>query len=424
MTEFASIPEVLAELRAGRMVVLVDDENRENEGDLVMAAEKATPEAVNFMVRNACGELCLALTEQKCDELGLGLQTLDNTSKHGTNFTVTIDAAAGVSTGTSAFDRAKTILTAIDERCRPADLARPGHIHPLRAREGGVLVRAGHTEGSVDLVRLCGLKSAAVIIEILREDGSMARLPDLLKFAKKHHLKTTTIAQLIEYRRRKEHLIEKVVETSLPTRFGTFRVHLYKSKVDEYLHIALCAGDVGIRKNGETVVQNEPVTVRVHSECLTGDIFHSLRCECGEQMEAALGEISRQKRGVFLYIRQEGRGIGLTQKLKAYQLQDEGHDTVEANLKLGLPADVREYGTGAQILYDLGVRKMRLLTNNPKKMHSIAGYGLEIVEQVPIEIAPNVHNFEYLKTKKNKMGHLLPELGESLQSPKKDPPAP
>src|SRR5689334_8661791 len=274
MSEFATIPEVLAELRAGRMVVLVDDENRENEGDLVMAAEKATPEAVNFMVRQACGELCLALTAEKCEALGLGLQTLDNTSKHGTNFTVTIDAAAGISTGTSAFDRAKTILTTIDDRCRPSDLARPGHIHPLRARDGGVLVRAGHTEGSVDLVRLSGLKSAAVIIEILKEDGSMARLPDLLEFAAKHKLKVATIAQLIEYRRQKEHLIEKVVETDLPTRFGTFRVHLYKSKVDEYLHIALCAGGVGAVKSGETVVQTEPVTVRVHSECLTGDIFH------------------------------------------------------------------------------------------------------------------------------------------------------
>ena len=414
MSEFASIPEVLADLRAGRMVVLVDDENRENEGDLVMAAEKATPEAVNFMVRNACGELCLALTAEKCDSLGLGLQTLDNTSKHGTNFTVTIDAAAGISTGTSAFDRAKTILTAIDDRCRPSDLARPGHIHPLRAREGGVLVRAGHTEGSVDLVRLSGLKSAAVIIEILHEDGSMARLPDLVKFARKHKLKTASIAQLIEYRRQKEHLIEKIVETALPTRFGNFRVHLYKSRVDEYLHIALCAGDIGIQKNGETVVQSEPVTVRVHSECLTGDIFHSLRCECGEQMEAALAEIARQKRGVFLYIRQEGRGIGLTQKLKAYQLQDEGHDTVEANLKLGLPADVREYGTGAQILYDLGVRKMRLLTNNPKKMHSIAGYGLEIAEQVPIEIPPNEHNRKYLRDKRDKMGHTFKEINDRI----------
>jgi 3,4-dihydroxy 2-butanone 4-phosphate synthase/GTP cyclohydrolase II len=414
MTPFATIPEVLEELRAGRMVVLVDDENRENEGDLVMAAEKSTPEAVNFMIRNACGELCLALSSERCDDLGLGLQTLDNTSKHGTSFTVTIDAASGITTGTSAFDRAKTILTAIDDRCRPADLARPGHIHPLRAREGGVLVRAGHTEGSVDLVRLSGLKPAAVIIEILREDGSMARLPDLLDFAAKHRLKTATIAQLIEYRRQKERLIEKVVETDLPTRFGTFRVHLYKSKVDEYLHIALCAGGVGLQKDGETVVQPDPVTVRVHSECLTGDIFHSLRCECGEQMEAALAAIAREKRGVFLYIRQEGRGIGLIQKLRAYKLQDQGSDTVEANLKLGLPADVREYGTGAQILYDLGVRKMRLLTNNPKKMHSIAGHGLEIVEQLPIEIPPNEHNRKYLRDKRDKMGHTFTQINDEI----------
>jgi len=414
MSEFATIPEVLDELRAGRMIVLVDDENRENEGDLVMAAERVTPEAGNFMVRNACGELCLALTDEKCDALGLGLQTLDNTSKHGTNFTVTIDASAGISTGTSAFDRAKTILTAIDDRCRPGDLARPGHIHPLRARSGGVLVRAGHTEGSVDLVRLSGLKPAAVIIEILREDGSMARLPDLLEFAGKHRLKTATIAQLIEYRRQKERLIEKVVETDLPTRFGTFRVHLYKSKVDEYLHIALCMGGVGAVKNGESTVQSEPVIVRVHSECLTGDIFHSFRCECGEQMEASLARIAREKRGVFLYIRQEGRGIGLIQKLKAYKLQDEGNDTVEANLKLGLPADVREYGTGAQILYDLGVRRMRLLTNNPKKMHSIAGYGLEIVEQLPIEIPPNEHNRKYLRDKRDKMGHTFKEINDRI----------
>ena len=415
MDPFASIPAVLDDLRAGRMIVLVDDENRENEGDLVLAAEKTTPEAINFMVRKACGELCRALPSEKCDGLALGLQTLDNTSKHGTSFTVTIDAATGISTGTSAFDRAKTILTAIDERCKPSDLARPGHIHPLRARDGGVLVRAGHTEGSVDLVRLAGLKSAAVIIEILREDGSMARLPDLLEFSARHGLKVATIAQLIEYRRQKERLIEKVVETDLPTRFGDFRVHLYKSRVDEYLHVALCSGGVGMQKNGETIVQTEPVTVRVHSECLTGDIFHSLRCECGEQMEAALAVIAREKRGVFLYIRQEGRGIGLIQKLKAYRLQDEGSDTVEANLKLGLPADVREYGTGAQILYDLGVRRMRLLTNNPKKMHSIAGYGLEIVEQVSIEIPPNRHNRKYLRDKRDKMGHTFRQINDLIE---------
>ena len=300
MSQFSPIPDVLDDLRAGRMVVLVDDENRENEGDLVMAAEKVTPEAVNFMVRNACGELCLALSSARCDALGLPLQTLDNTSKHGTNFTVTIDAASGIGTGTSAFDRAKTILTAIDDRCTPADLARPGHLHPLRACDGGVLVRAGHTEGSVDLARLAGLKPAGVIIEILKEDGSMARLPDLFEFSRKHGLRIATIAQIIEYRRRKERLIEKVVDVDLPTRFGDFRVHLFQSKVDEYLHIALCAGGVGDVKDGETVVQPDPVLVRVHSECLTGDIFHSMRCECGEQMEAALAMIEKAGRGILL----------------------------------------------------------------------------------------------------------------------------
>lgn len=415
MEGFSDIPAVLDDLRAGRMVILVDDENRENEGDLVMAAEKVTPEAVNFMVRNACGELCLALSETRCDTLGLNLQALDNTSRHGTNFTVTIDAAAGISTGTSAPDRARSILTAIHENCRPADLARPGHIHPLRARDGGVLVRAGHTEGSVDLVRLAGLNPSAVIIEILREDGSMARLPDLLEFGRKHGLKTATIAQLIEYRRRKERLIEKMVEVDLPTRHGNFRVHLYQSRVDEYLHIALCAGGVGRPENGASVIQEEPVLVRVHSECLTGDIFHSLRCECGEQMEAALSMIAQAGRGVFLYIRQEGRGIGLINKLKAYELQDAGADTVEANLKLGLPADLREYGTGAQILFDLGVRKMRLLTNNPKKVHSITGYGLEISEQLPIEIPPNEHNRRYLRTKRDKMGHTFREINDLIE---------
>ncbi len=410
MSPFAPIPQVLEDLRAGRMVVLVDDESRENEGDLVLAAEKVTPEAVNFMVRNACGELCLALTGEKCDALGLPLQTLDNTSKHGTNFTVTIDAAAGITTGTSAYDRCRTLLTAIDDRCTRSDLARPGHVHPLRAREGGVLVRAGHTEGAVDLARLAGLKPAGVIIEILREDGTMARLPDLEEFSRRHGLKVASIAQLIQYRREKERLIEKVVQTRLPTRSGDFALHVYRSRIDEYLHLALCKGDVGRAENGETLVQPDPVLVRVHSECLTGDILHSLRCDCGEQLEGALSMIERAGRGVLLYIRQEGRGIGLLNKLRAYALQDQGSDTIEANLKLGLPADLREYGTGAQILYDLGVRKMRLLTNNPKKVHSIAGYGLEIAEQIPIEVPANDHNREYLRTKRDKMGHTFRQI--------------
>jgi 3,4-dihydroxy 2-butanone 4-phosphate synthase / GTP cyclohydrolase II len=414
MKPFSPIVDVLEDLRQGRMVVLVDDENRENEGDIVMAAEKVTPEAVNFMVRNACGEICLALTGERCDLLHLPLQAVDNTSKHGTNFTVTIDAAQGVTTGTSAFDRAKTILTAIDDRSAPADLARPGHLHPLRAREGGVLVRAGHTEGAVDLARLAGLKPAAVIIEILKEDGSMARLPDLVEFSGRHGLKLASIAQLIEYRRQKERLIEKVVKVGLPTRFGDFTVHLYQSRIDEYLHIALCKGDVGVEANGETRIQAEPVMVRVHSECLTGDIFHSARCDCGGQLEDALAMIERAGKGVLLYIRQEGRGIGLINKLKAYSLQDQGSDTVEANLKLGYPADLREYGTGAQILYDLGVREMRLLTNNPKKMHSITGYGLKVVEQLPIEVAPNKHNLAYLRTKRDKMGHQFPGTNDLI----------
>ncbi len=415
MNPFSSIPAVLEDLRQGRMIILVDDENRENEGDVVMAAERVTPEAVNFMVRNACGEICLALTGERCDQLRLPLQALDNTSKHGTNFTVTVDAAQGITTGTSAFDRAKTILTAIDERCAPSDLARPGHIHPLRAREGGVLVRAGHTEGAVDLARLAGLKPAAVIIEILKEDGSMARLPDLVEFSRRHGLKLASIAQLIEHRRRQERLIEKVVDTRLPTFFGNFRIHLFQSKVDEYLHIALCAGGVGDVVGGQTAVQEDPVLVRVHSECLTGDIFRSERCDCGGQLEGALSMIERAGKGVLLYIRQEGRGIGLINKLRAYALQDQGSDTVEANLKLGLPADLREYGTGAQILYDLGVRRMRLLTNNPKKVHSIAGYGLEIVDQLPIEVPPTLHNRAYLRTKRDRMGHTFREINDLIE---------
>ena len=300
-------------------------------------------------------------------------------------------------------------------QCTPKDLARPGHVHPLRARDGGVLIRAGHTEGAVDLARLSGLKSAAVIIEILNEDGGMARLPDLKIFAATHKLKLASIAQLIEYRRHKERLIEKVETVRLPTRFGEFKLHAYRSHVDEYIHLALCAGDVGAEIDGKTIVQETAVPVRVHSECLTGDVFHSLRCECGEQMESAIKMIAKEGRGVFLYIRQEGRGIGLLDKLRAYKLQEEGADTVEANLRLGFPADLREYGTGAQILFDLGIRKMRLLTNNPKKVHSIAGYGLEITEQVPIEIKPGEHNRAYLKTKRDKLGHTFREINDEIE---------
>jgi 3,4-dihydroxy 2-butanone 4-phosphate synthase/GTP cyclohydrolase II len=380
-----------------------------------MAAEKVTPEAINFMTRYGRGLVCLTLTPEKCAALDLHPMAPENSSRYGTAFTVTIDAAQGITTGISAHDRARTILTAVDDRCTPADLARPGHVHPIRAREGGVLVRAGHTEGSVDLARLAGLKPAGVICEIMNDDGTMARLPDLLEFARRHGLKVATIAQLIEYRRRKERLIERIVSVRMPTRFGDFRLRLYKSRVDDYLHVALCKGDVGEEKDGETLVQTEPVLVRVHSECLTGDVFHSRRCECGEQLEAALGMIERAGRGVLLYIRQEGRGIGLINKLRAYRLQDEGHDTVEANARLGLPADLREYGTGAQILYDLGVRKMRLLTNNPKKVHSIAGYGLEIVEQLPIEIPPNEHNRRYLRAKRDKLGHTFRQINDLIE---------
>jgi len=404
---FSPVPEVLEALKQGQIIVLVDDPDRENEGDLVMAAEKVTPEAINFMAKYGRGLICLALDEQKCNQLDLKLMVDPrfNNSKFGTAFTVSIDAAESITSGTSAYDRALTVLTAVRDDCKPENLVRPGHIFPLRARNGGVLVRAGHTEGSVDLVRLAGLKSAACMCEIMNEEGGMARLPELVEFSKRHSLKMCSIADIINYCRRHEKQIEKIVDVKLPTKIGDFNLHLYKSLVDEYLHIALVKGELG---RGRAV--DKPVLVRVHSECLTGDIFHSLRCDCGDQLEGALAMIANEGDGVLLYIRQEGRGIGLLNKLKAYKLQEQGMDTVDANKKLGLPVDLRQYGIGAQILFDLGVRKMKLLTNNPKKIYGIQGFGLEVVERVPIETSPNVQNRNYLKAKKEKLGHLLDKI--------------
>ncbi len=412
VSPFSPIPEILDELRAGRMIVLVDDENRENEGDLVCAAEKITPEMVNFMLTHGRGVLCLTLPREHCERLQLHPQSIENTATLHTAFTVTIDAHPrfGCTTGVSAADRATTVLVAIDDRTRPGDLLRPGHINPLQARDGGVLVRAGQTEGSVDLARLAGLKPAGVLIEILNPDGTMARVPQLTEFCRTHGLKMCTIASLIEYRLRGERLVQRVEEIDLQTRYGTFHLVAYRSVGERELHLALTVGDVG-RRDAEGRVReiDDPVLVRVHSECLTGDVFGSRRCECGEQLDTALRVLQDAGRGVLVYLRQEGRGIGLLNKLRAYRLQEQGLDTVEANERLGLPADKRDYGTGAQILRDLGVRKIRILTNNPKKISRLEVYGLEVVEQRPIEIPPNEVNRRYLETKRTKLGHTLRE---------------
>jgi len=383
------------------MVILVDDADRENEGDLCIAAEKVTPEAINFMAKYGRGLICLSLTEERLEQLHLGMMVPDheNNSGFGTAFTISIEARHGVTTGISAADRATTVLTAIADDARPTDLARPGHVFPLRAREGGVLRRTGQTEGSSDLARLAGLKPYGVICEVMNDDGTMARLPDLLKFGEEHGLKVVTIADMIHYRLRNERLVRRAAESTMPTRSGEFRTVVYENSIDHVDHIALVKGEI---------TPDRAVLVRVHSECLTGDAFGSLRCDCGEQLDAALKMIDEAGAGIVLYMRQEGRGIGLKNKIRAYGLQDEeGLDTVEANERLGFPADLRDYGVGAQILVDLGVHRMRLVTNNPGKRAGIEGYGLQIVERVPLEIKPNAKNLEYLRTKKAKLGHVL-----------------
>lgn len=398
MKALASVPEAIDDIKAGKFVIIVDDENRENEGDLGIAAEKATAEAINFMTKHARGLICLPIVGQRLDELAIPPMVQENTSKFSTAFAVSIEAKHKTSSGISASDRAVTIRTVLDSNTRPEDLARPGHMFPLRARDGGVLVRAGHTEAIVDLARLAGLYPAGVICEIMNDDGSMARLPELEVMAAESGIKIVSIADLIAYRSRHEKLVERVTEARLPTKYGEFLVIAYRSKVDADEHMALVRGDIS---------GDEPVLVRVHSQCTTGDIFGSMRCDCGEQIALAMQNIADEGRGVFLYMRQEGRGIGFHNKLRAYALQDQGLDTVEANIALGFDADLRDYGIGAQILADLGLHKIRLLTNNPKKVIGLESYGLEIVETLDLRTSPTPYNLEYLKTKQSKMGHLL-----------------
>ncbi len=402
---FSTIEEAIEDVRAGKMVVVCDAEDRENEGDLTLAAQFATPETINFMAKEGRGLICLALTPDRCDELGLDLMAAKNESPFQTAFTVSVEAREGITTGISAHDRAHTIQVAIDPKSRPQDLVQPGHIFPLKAKPGGVLERTGQTEAAIDLARLAGLNPSGVICEVMNDDGTMARVPDLEGYCKRHDLKMVTVADLIAYRRQHDKLVERVVDAQLPTAFGDFEVVGYRSLVDDKHHVAMVKGEI----DGQ-----QDVLVRVHSECLTGDVFHSLRCDCGQQLEDALARIEREGTGVLLYLAQEGRGIGLLNKLRAYKLQEEGLDTVDANMKLGLPADLRDYGIGAQILVDLGLSSIRLLTNNPKKIVGLEGYGLTVTDQIPIEHAPGQHNRDYLRAKKDRLGHLLHHQGLAL----------
>jgi 3,4-dihydroxy 2-butanone 4-phosphate synthase/GTP cyclohydrolase II len=395
----STIREAIGDIKNGKMVILVDDEDRENEGDLCMAAEHVTADAINFMAKHGRGLICLSLAGDLADKLDLPLMTTNNESQFGTAFTISIEARTGVTTGISAKDRATTILTAVADDARSSDLVSPGHVFPIRARKGGVLVRTGQTEGSVDLARLAGLKPAGVICEIMKEDGTMARMPDLELFAEEHGIKIITVADLIDFRMQHERLIRRVAEATLPTKYGgVFKIIVYENDVDDMKHIALVKGEIQ---------PGDEVLVRVHSECVTGDLFGSLRCDCGDQLHRAMEMVDQEGKGVIVYMHQEGRGIGLTNKIRAYCLQEQGRDTVEANLELGFKEDLRDYGIGAQILVDLGVKKMRLMTNNPKKIVGVEGYGVTVVERVPIQIKPNANNVRYLKTKKDKMGHLL-----------------